>query len=50
MAIQTAKEVLLRAAEGKYAVGAFNITNIIQMEAVVETAAAMKTPAATPGL
>jgi len=44
MAIQTAKEVLLRAAEGKYAVGAFNITNIIQMEAVVETAVDMKAP------
>lgn len=44
MAIQTAKEVLLRAAEGKYAVGAFNITNIIQMEAVVETAVEMRAP------
>ena len=44
MAIQTAKDILLRAAEGKYAVGAFNITNIIQMEAVVETAVDMRAP------
>ena len=38
MAIVNAKEILLEAAEGKYAVGAFNITNIVQMEAVVEAA------------
>jgi tagatose 1,6-diphosphate aldolase GatY/KbaY len=36
MSIQTAKDILIEATEGKYAVGAFNITNLIQMEAVVE--------------
>jgi tagatose 1,6-diphosphate aldolase GatY/KbaY len=44
MAIVTAKEILLKAAEGKYAVGAFNVTNIIQMEAVVEAAIDKKAP------
>jgi ketose-bisphosphate aldolase len=38
MPIVTAKEIMLAAAENKYAVGAFNITNLIQMEAVVEAA------------
>jgi tagatose 1,6-diphosphate aldolase GatY/KbaY len=38
MPIVTAKEIMLTAAENKYAVGAFNITNLIQMEAVVEAA------------
>jgi tagatose 1,6-diphosphate aldolase GatY/KbaY len=36
MSIRTAKDILIEATEGKYAVGAFNITNLIQMEAVVE--------------
>jgi ketose-bisphosphate aldolase len=40
----TAKEMMLKAAEGKYAVGAFNITNLIQMEAVVEAAIEKKAP------
>jgi len=44
MAIATAKEILLEAAQGKYAVGAFNITNIIQMEAVIEAAVEKKAP------
>jgi ketose-bisphosphate aldolase len=35
---------MLEAAEGKYAVGAFNITNLIQMEAVVEAATEKKAP------
>ena len=38
MSIANAKEILLKATEGGYAVGAFNITNIVQMEAVVEAA------------
>jgi fructose/tagatose bisphosphate aldolase len=38
MAIINAKEILLKATKEKYSVGAFNITNIIQMEAVVEAA------------
>jgi fructose/tagatose bisphosphate aldolase len=36
--------MMFEAAEGKYAVGAFNITNLIQMEAVVETAVDEKAP------
>lgn len=44
MAIANAKEILLEAAEGKYAVGAFNITNFVQMEAVVEAAVDRKAP------
>jgi len=44
MALATAKEILLKAAEGKYAVGAFNVTNIIQMEAVIEAAVEKKAP------
>lgn len=44
MAIANAKEILLEAAEGKYAVGAFNITNFVQMEAVIEAAVDRKAP------
>ncbi len=44
MDIVNAREMLLKATEEKYAVGAFNITNIIQMEAVVEAAVEKKAP------
>ena len=44
MAIVNAKEMLLKATKEKYSVGAFNITNIIQMEAVVEAAVEKKVP------
>lgn len=44
MSITTAKEILVEAAENKYAVGAFNITNLIQMEAVFEAAVDKKAP------
>jgi len=44
MSIVNAKEIMLEAAEGKYAVGAFNITNLIQLEAVVEAAIDKKAP------
>ena len=44
MAIVNAKEMLLKATAEKYAVGAFNITNLIQMEAVVEAAVDAKAP------
>lgn len=44
MAIVNAKEMLLKATKEKYSVGAFNITNIIQMEAVVEAAIEKKVP------
>lgn len=44
MAIVDAKEMLLKATVEKYAVGAFNCTNLIQMEAVVEAAVEVKAP------
>ena len=44
MAIVDAKEMLLKATVEKYAVGAFNCTNLIQMEAVVEAAVELKAP------
>lgn len=44
MAIVNAKEILIPATEGKYAVGAFNITNLIQMEAVVDAHEEMHAP------
>jgi len=44
MAIVTAKEILLEATKGRYAVGAFNVTNLVQMEAVVEAAIDRKAP------
>jgi ketose-bisphosphate aldolase len=44
MSIVNAKDMLLKATKKKYAVGAFNITNLIQMEAVVETAVEKKAP------
>ena len=44
MAIATAKKILLEATEGRYAVGAFNVTNLIQLEAVVEAAVDKKAP------
>lgn len=44
MPIANAKEMLIRATEEKYAVGAFNVTNLIQLEAVVEAATERKAP------
>ena len=44
MPIANAKEMLIRATEEKYAVGAFNVTNLIQLEAVVEAAIERKAP------
>lgn len=44
MAIVNAKEMLLKATAEKYAVGAFNCTNLIQMEAVVDAAVELKAP------
>lgn len=44
MSLVNAKEMLVKATEEKYAVGAFNITNLIQMEAVVEAAVNKKAP------
>jgi ketose-bisphosphate aldolase len=44
MAIVNVKEMLLKATAEKYAVGAFNCTNLIQMEAVVEAAVEANAP------
>ena len=44
MAIVTAKEITKEGTKNKYAVGAFNITNIIQLEAVVEAAIEKNAP------
>ena len=44
MSIVNAKEIMMPAAENKYAVGAFNITNIIMMEGVIEAAIELNAP------
>jgi tagatose 1,6-diphosphate aldolase GatY/KbaY len=44
MSIVNAKEIMEKAAREKYAVGAFNITDLVQMEAVVDAAVAKKSP------
>ena len=44
MAIITAKEMLIKASNEKYAVGAFNITSLVQMEAVIEAALEKNAP------
>jgi len=44
MSIVNAKEILIEAAKGKYAVGAFNITDLVQLEGVVDAAVEKKSP------
>jgi len=44
MSIVNAKEIMVEAAKGKYAVGAFNITDLIQLEGVVDAAIEKKAP------
>jgi ketose-bisphosphate aldolase len=44
MPVVNAKDMLLKATDEKYAVGAFNVTNFIQMKAVVQTAIDKKSP------
>ncbi len=44
MSIVNAKEIMVEAAKGRYAVGAFNITNLAQMEGVVDAAVEKKAP------
>src|SRR3970040_2579275 len=44
MSIVTAKDMLFEATQGKYAVGAFNITSLVQLEAVVDAAVETKSP------
>jgi len=44
MAFVTAKEMLLKAQAGKYAVGAFNVENLDMIMAVIEAAESLKAP------
>ncbi len=44
MAIVNAKQILQKARTDGYAVGAFNVTDLVQMEAVVEAAAELRAP------
>lgn len=44
MPIVNAKEMLLKATDEKYAVGAFNVSNFIQMQAVIQAAVNNKSP------
>lgn len=44
MSIVNAREILVEAAKGKYAIGAFNVTDLVQMEAVIEEAIDKKAP------
>ncbi len=44
MSIVNAKEIMLEAAKGKYAIGAFNITDLTQMEGVIDAAVELKSP------
>mgnify|MGYP005834775021 CR=1 FL=1 len=44
MSCVNSKDILIEATKNKYAIGAFNVTNIIQMEAVVEAAVDKRAP------
>ncbi|MDD2920666.1 MAG: class II fructose-bisphosphate aldolase [Anaerolineales bacterium] len=44
MSIVNAKEIMVKALEGKYAVGAFNVTDLLQFEAVIDAAIETKSP------
>ncbi len=44
MSIVNAKEIMLEAAKGKYAIGAFNVTDLSQLEGVVDAAVELKSP------
>jgi tagatose 1,6-diphosphate aldolase GatY/KbaY len=44
MSIVSAKEIMVEAAKGGYAIGAFNITNLIQIEGVVDAAVEKRSP------
>ena len=44
MSIVNAKEIMVEALKGKYAIGAFNVTDLVQFEAVIDAAVEMKTP------
>jgi len=44
MSIVNAKEIMIEAAKGKYAIGAFNVTNLIQFEGVADAATELRSP------
>lgn len=44
MSIENARGMLIKATKGKYAVGAFNVTDFCQMEGVIEAAVNKKAP------
>jgi tagatose 1,6-diphosphate aldolase GatY/KbaY len=44
MTIVNAKEIMVEALKGKYAVGAFNVTDLLQFEAVIDAAIETKSP------
>jgi ketose-bisphosphate aldolase len=44
MSIVNAREIMLEAAENQYAVGAFNVTDLVQLEAVVDAAIEKRSP------
>jgi tagatose 1,6-diphosphate aldolase GatY/KbaY len=44
MSIVNAKEIMMEAAKNHYAVGAFNITDLLQFEAVIDAAVETKSP------
>jgi len=44
MSIVNAKEIMIEAAKGKYCIGAFNVTDLVQWEAVVDAAVEKKSP------
>jgi tagatose 1,6-diphosphate aldolase GatY/KbaY len=44
MSIVNAKEIMVEALKGKYAVGAFNVTDLLQFEAVIDAAVETKSP------
>ncbi len=44
MSIVNAKEIMVEAAKGRYAIGAFNVTNLVQMEGVIDAAVEKKAP------
>ena len=44
MSIVNAKEILIEAAKGKYCIGAFNVTDLVQWESVIDAAVEKKAP------
>ena len=44
MSIVNAKEIMVEAAQGGYAIGAFNVTDLLQFEAVIDAAIEKKSP------